>query len=844
MTTFLAIDRNPADLNRLAERLKTHFNEFELLTAESVAAALALAAEHSPDILLLAPSVTMNDEGYHLCETLKTDDRTRAIPLLFFSSEHHEPPARYTVQNRLPEAVLDPDCNLFQLLSTVRTLLRLPKTETPSTTVEAQKNCPRVALAATEPFQLEETLLNTIQAPIYYKNTKGVFLGCNNIFAEKIIGLGRSEIIGRGVFDLSPGIPADLAKIYDTKDRELLARPATQIYDAEARCADGHRRTFLFNTATFCDRNGKVAGIVGLMLDLTEKKKVEEELRWELSVNVALAKQSNALLAASYDIDAVCEQVLKYAKALTRSKHGYVSVIDPNTGANVGHTATHMMEQCRLQAGLSEKVSFTKGPDGQYPGLWGHALNTQTAFYTNAPDTHPAVKGLPEGHIGLKRFLTVPVSIQTKLVGQIALANAQRNYTDQDLNAIEQISELFALAIFRHRSEEENEVLQGQLRQAQKMEAIGTLAGGIAHDFNNILAAIIGYVEMAQMEVSENPTAKHHLEQVLKAGYRAKDLVRHILAFSRQAEQERKPIQIHLIVKEAMKLLRASLPTTIEIRTKIAPGATTVLADPTQVHQVLMNLCTNAHHAMMVTGGTLAVELETVNLTSSDISGYGDIKSGKYIRLKIQDTGAGMKREILDRIFDPYFTTKQKGVGTGLGLAMVYSIVKAHEGMIKVESELGVGTLFEVFLPRIESEAESDAEAFGPIATGSERILMVDDEASLVELGKRMLMRLGYHVVTRTSSIEALEAFRDNPAAYDVIITDMTMPNMTGDQLAKHILALRPDIPVILCTGFSELITEEKAREMGLAGFLFKPLSLRDLGSVVRKALDSKTKKT
>ena len=385
--------------------------------------------------------------------------------------------------------------------------------------------------------------------------------------------------------------------------------------------------------------------------------------------------------------------------------------------------------------------------------------------------------------------------------------------------------------------------LETRLQQAQKMEAIGTLAGGIAHDFNNILSSILGYTELASLEVPEGTKVKQDLMEVLKAGHRAKGLVKQILSFSRQAEEERMPVQIGPIVKEALKLLRASLPSTIEIRQNIKSDTGVVEADPTQVHQVLMNLCTNAGHAMHEEGGILQISLTSVDMDAYAVTKYPDMNPGPYLRLTVSDTGQSMTPEVMKRIFDPYFTTKEKEVGTGLGLSVVHGIVKSYGGTITVYSEPGKGTSFHVYLPMIEREVTAEPEIAEALPTGHERILFIDDEPGLVDIGKQMLEHLGHEVATRTSSIEALELFKSNPYRFDLVITDMTIPHMTGDQLAKELIRIRPDIPIILCTGFSERISEEKARRMGIREFVMKPLIMRDLANTVRKVLDQEKEK-
>jgi len=379
--------------------------------------------------------------------------------------------------------------------------------------------------------------------------------------------------------------------------------------------------------------------------------------------------------------------------------------------------------------------------------------------------------------------------------------------------------------------------LEKQLLQAQKIESIGTLAGGIAHDFNNILGGIIGYTELAQFDLPEGSSARTRLDRVLKSADRAKNLVQQILAFSRQGEQEEKPIQLVPIIKEVLTMLRASIPATIEIRQNIQRESGTVVVDSTQVHQVLMNLCTNAAHAMSEKGGILEVSLEDVDLDEEAVTKYPDLEPGSYVKFTVSDTGHGMSEAIKEKIFDPYFTTKDKGVGTGLGLAVVHGIVKSHGGEVSVESKPGRGTTFEVLLPMINITPAEVTETLEILPTGNEYVLFVDDEHALVEIGRQMLEHLGYRSVSKTSPIEALEAFQAEPDKFDLVITDQTMPIMTGEMLAKKLLSIRPDIPIVLCTGFSDLIAEGKARALGIREFVMKPILMSDFAKTVKKAL-------
>ncbi len=384
----------------------------------------------------------------------------------------------------------------------------------------------------------------------------------------------------------------------------------------------------------------------------------------------------------------------------------------------------------------------------------------------------------------------------------------------------------------------EKEALESQLRQALKMEAIGTLAGGIAHDFNNILAAILGYADMAKDDIPDWNPAKLQLAEVLKAGNRAKELVKQILAFSRKSDIGRKPVQIHSLVKEVLKLVRASIPTTIEIRQNIDSHCGTILADPTQIHQVVLNLCTNAAQEMDENGGVLEVSLDGLELTEKDLSNETGLQPGTYVRLEVKDTGFGIDTSIINRIFDPYFTTKDTGKGSGMGLAVAHGIVKNHDGIIAVESQLNQGTVFRVYLPCVEDKIHAEPLDTAPLPGGNEHILVVDDEGPMVKLTKMRLERLGYQVSTRTSSKQAYEFFSSQPDSFDLVLTDQTMPEMTGVELAEEIMGIRPDTPIVLCTGFSSKVDAETAKAIGIKAFAMKPVDNKKLAKVIRQVLD------
>jgi nitrogen-specific signal transduction histidine kinase len=380
--------------------------------------------------------------------------------------------------------------------------------------------------------------------------------------------------------------------------------------------------------------------------------------------------------------------------------------------------------------------------------------------------------------------------------------------------------------------------LEKKMVQVQKMEALGALAGGIAHDFNNLLFPITGMSEMLMEDLPADSMNHEHVAEILKAAHRAGDLVNQILSFSRQSDHQKKPVRIQQVLREVLTLTRATIPSNIEIVQKIRNDCGLVMADPTQVHQIAMNLMTNAFHAVEHTGGKISIALVETSLPDGNVK-HTQLEPGRYARMSVADTGHGIPPELLGKIFEPYFTTKPQGKGTGLGLSTVYGIVRQHNGDITVDSQLGQGTTMNIYLPLLVKTVPAEAaEPAEYVETGNERILLVDDEEPIVRLGRQMLERLGYRVTSRVSSLEALKAFKANPDAFDLVITDMTMPNMTGDQLAKALISHRPDIPVVVCTGFSERMDPQSAQALGIKGFLMKPVTKSDLARMVRKALD------
>ena len=469
-------------------------------------------------------------------------------------------------------------------------------------------------------------------------------------------------------------------------------------------------------------------------------------------------------------------------------------------------------------------------------GVMIFSRNHAKQFILHVIATHSRIRGM---YVGLLPDHKNAIPDRSLTLLSIILQNTA--------NALESI-EFYRLLrnqnlILEKKVEERTKALarsEKQLQQVMKLQAIGTLAGGIAHDFNNILFPILGYTELTMDDLPTGSQAQKNLEEILKAANRAKKLVQQILAFSRQGSQERKPLKIQFLLQESLKLLRATLPASIEIECNINDECGPIMGDPTQIHQVIMNLCTNAYHAMQDTGGKLEVSLKEIDISYDQSNERVGMKPGRHLELLVKDTGHGMEMQVLDRIFEPYYTTKKQGQGAGLGLSIAHGIIKNHGGDIRVKSQPGEGSTFSVHIPIID-DVEFAAEPEDSVTTNQSKahILLIDDEKQIIDIEHQILERLGYQVTAKTDSQKALAAFAAMPDKYDLVITDMTMPKMTGIQLAHEMMAIKPDLPVILCTGFNETITEEKALAMGIDKFVMKPIVRDDLANTIQTVLSS-----
>ena len=673
-----------------------------------------------------------------------------------------------------------------------------------------------------------------------------------------------------------------------------------QRYESQWKNAHGELRDFIFNKAIFTDDKGNIAGLIGALLDITEQKRVEEALR-ESEEKFRLTFSSspdavniNRLRDGLYvDINDGFTQLTGFTRedvsdktsldihiwhdpedrkrmVQELQKKGFCDNLEAVFRRKDGSLTTALMSARVISLknephiiSITRDISERKQAEAERERLLlaieqADEIVVITDNSGNIQYVNPAfekITGYSAGEaIGenprlIKSGQNDEASYKTLWDTILAgnpwtgrLLNKRKDggpYTAEcSISPVKDKKGNVINFVWISRDITNDLELEKRISQAQKMESIGNLAGGIAHDFNNLLFPIIGMSELLLEDLPRHSQEYENVQQILKAGMRGSDLVKQILAFSRQSEHKLIPVRPRQVLKEVMKLIRSTIPSYIEIEENLQSDCGFIMADPTEIHQVAMNIVTNAFHAVEAKGGKIEVMLKEVDL-GTDAWSEGVPGPGRYALLSITDTGHGISPHFIDKIFEPYFTTKEQGKGTGLGLAVAYGIIKKLKGDIKVYSEAGKGTTFNIYLPLMEKavltntvkQAEDDPK-------GNERILLVDDEEAIVDLEKLMLERLGYHITERTSSSDALKVFKANPSAFDLVISDMSMPNMTGDQLFRELITIRPDIPVILCTGFSARIDQEKAETIGVKGFLMKPVVRSEMVKMVRKVLD------
>lgn len=576
----------------------------------------------------------------------------------------------------------------------------------------------------------------------------------------------------------------------------------------------------------------------------TQNQQIENLSRLS-SEKLAKALQVGFVINSTIDLEEVLNLIMKYANIVTDAVASTLMLLDEKTGELVFSIPT---------GPNAEHLKDVRIPPGA--GVAGWVAEKQT--YLLVPDTRKDDRFYPQiddmTGMETRSLLCVPMKSKRKLIGVLEVMNKKDNsfFTEDDALILSVFSHHAAIAIenamlfnsMKNRLEREK-MIEQKMAESARLQAIGTLAGGIAHDFNNILSAIMGYTDLARMDSDKLSRPYANLTKILAASERARDLIHQILAFSRQVEVAKpRPVQVNIIVKEALKLLQASFPKSIRMVEDLSCSST-IMGDATQIHQVVMNLCTNAAQAMKEKqNGVLTVKLEPVTLLSPSEKNQTVLPAGSYLKLEVADTGNGMPSHVMERIFEPFFTTKPKGQGTGMGLSVVHGIVKKHGGDIQVQTTPGEGSIFQVFFPMAQQGGQPAVEKKNPemLPRGTEHILVVDDDIMLLDVTKRGLNSLGYHVTIETSSLEAIRKFKAHPDEYDLVITDMSMPEMAGDQMSLVMRDLRADIPMIMCTGFSAQMTEHIAQKKGFAAFLMKPVQLGDLARGVRRILDAEPK--
>jgi PAS domain S-box-containing protein len=638
------------------------------------------------------------------------------------------------------------------------------------------------------------------------------------------------ELTGWTVREASMKPVVEVFNIINEQSRQKVENPVAKVLEKGAIIGlanhtvlvrkDGTEVPIDDSGAPLRDAGGRIMGVVLVFRDITARKQAEEALRESEEKYRLLVEHAPT---AIYEIDFIenrFKTVNEGACRMVGCTEAELLAMNPMDLLHQDSRNLFLDRLRKAQAGetLAEHIEY-KGKRKDGSDIWG-ALHAK--FKSSG--------GKIVGAFVVAHDITERKRMEEEL---------RRSHDELETRVRERTAELAKANKELQVEIARREKAEQQLLQAQKLESIGTLTGGIAHDINNILGPIVINSEMALFDLPIGSPVRNSLEMILKSGLRGKDLVRQMLLFSRKSEKKQEVLPLSPLIKETFKLLRSSLPTTIQMKLLLETESDTVYADPSQVQQVIMNLCTNAAYAMRGTTGSIDISLRGITFGADDLP-EADMQPGEYAVLSVKDTGSGMDEEVRKRVFEPFFTTKPVGEGTGLGLAVVYGIVKSHRGGITVYSEPGRGSVFKVYLPKTDIRVSEKAEPSKPIPRGKERILLVDDEDFNIKTVQNMLQHLGYKVTALMDSREALKVFSENPSEFDLVMTDQTMPLMTGEDLGKELMRIRPDIAVILCTGYSDLISSEKAMAMGFRGFIMKPFTLRESAELVRRVLDQK----
>ena len=787
---ILAIDDNSDNLLVLRAVLSDKLPDAKIITAHNGASGLQMAMNEDPTVILL-DIVMPGMDGYEVCKKLKGDPRTQAIPVLFLTALRTDLDSRIKALETGADGFLPKPFDEAELIAQIQAmtkvkvancqqmmekeqLLALVEERTHKLQQEIVERT-QAEVALQESNRFMESLLLTLPFPLDIVDQQGQVLFMSSLM-EQVVGQDGG---GKYCWNL-----------YKDDQKQCTNCPLTEPIQVgktasiESEGVFGEKIYEILHTGMMY--KGQEA-LLEIFLDRTERKKAETALL-ENEEKFRNLLESTSTVPWELDLESSeftymgrqIEQILGYSATSWKGMNIWIERLHPEDREDT-------VQFCEIETRKGRNHDFIYRAihkDGSY--RW------------------------------IRDVVSVVMDSGTskKLIGFM-----------QDITRQKEM-------------EHEQEEMAIKLQQAQKMEAIGTLAGGIAHDFNNILSVILGYTEMAREDSLSGSAIVGDLDIVLEAGNRARNLVQQILAFSRQEQTKFglfKPVHI---VKETIKMLRPTFPSTININQDIEIFTSSIFADPSQFNQILVNLCTNAFHAMEKTGGDLDICLKETYLESGNSILEQNLNPGTYVQLSIHDSGHGIPKEVKDKIFDPYFTTKEPGKGTGMGLSIIHGIVKSFGGFISFVSEMDKGSTFHVFIPVSEKEQLSESDIVERVSMGKENILFVDDEQILAEMGKTMLERLGYNVTIKSSSLEALTTFHNHHDQYDLVITDQTMPGMTGADLARRMIQIRPDIPIILCTGFSSIISEKGAKAIGIKGFAHKPLTKEDLSKLIRKVLN------
>ena len=619
-----------------------------------------------------------------------------------------------------------------------------------------------------------QSFIDMIPQALFMTDTAGTVLITNNATLERVKLNAQHQLLGKCIYDFLPSGVAERRRQYIQE--VLQTGKSVRVDDVHG---DRHIES---NIQPLFDESGKISRLAIMAIDITERKTAEKAL---------LAQKEKA------------ERYLNLASVM------FIG-LDPHGKINVANK-----KACRVLEYNTEEIM---GRD------WFETFIPQNIRH----EVRSVFNELIAGNVASVEYYENEVFSKSGKIKKIAWHNTDIRDDNGNIMGILGSGEDLT----------EKRALEMALRQAQKMESIGNLAGGIAHEFNNVLAIILGNAELAMDDVPDWNPAKEPLKEIRTASFRAKDVVRQILSFARKTMTSLKPLEINTIVKESLKLMRASIPAMVDVQSNIPSAPCMILGDPTEIHQIVINLCTNAAHAMKASGGRIDVAISEVTLDKKTASRYEDLSPGDFVKLTVQDSGEGISPDILEKVFEPYFTTKEFGAGSGMGLAVVHGLVKKCKGAINIQSTVGEGTTVEVLFPKIEEELPAEKKKEDELPTGNERILLVDDDPSIVNMIRQMLEGLGYTVTSMTDSTAAIEKFKSTTDDFDLVITDMAMPKMSGDQLAAELIKVRRNIPILLCTGHSDTIDEKKAKQIGVKGFAMKPLDKGKLARAVRAVLD------